>query len=161
MQNSVKPGSFPSLVGRQVMSGLCAIALVGSLMFYQRMVVADPLTVAQQHWQAIATQDTSQALNRYHKDAVILWQEGLNQKRYQGKEIPKAWAKFLHRYRIQNYQILSQGKNSDRLVKADVVLVADQTNGHQEVVIVSYSAHIDAGGKIIREIWHATPRFSV
>lgn len=161
MQNSVKPGSHPSLIGRQVMSGLCAIALVGSLMFYQRMVIADPLTVAQQHWQAIAAQNSSQALERYHKDAVILWQEGLNQKQYEGKEIPKAWVKFLDRYRIQNYQILSQGKNADRLVKADVVLVADPESGHQEIVIVSYSAHIDANGKIIREIWHATPRFSV
>lgn len=161
MQNSVKPGSHPSLIGRQVMSGLCAIALVGSLMFYQRLVVADPLTVAQQHWQAIAAQDASQSLERYHKDAVVLWQEGLNQKQYKGKEIPKIWARFLHQYRIRNYQILSQGKNSDRLVKAKVVLVADQENGSQEILVVSYSARIDASGKIIREIWHATPRFSV
>lgn len=161
MQNSVKPGSYPASIGRQVMSGLCAIALVGSLMFYQRMVIADPLTVAQQHWQAIAAQNSNQTLERYHKDAVILWQEGLDQKQYEGKEITKAWVKFLDRYRIQNYQILSQGKNADRLVKADVVLVADPESGHQEIVIVSYSARIDATGKIIREIWHATPRFSV
>lgn len=160
MQNLAKPGSY-SLNSRQVMSGLCAIALVGSLMFYQRMVVADPLTVAEQHWQAIATQNSAQTLEQYHKDAIVLWKEGLNQKQYQGKEIQKVWAKFLQRYRIQNYQILSQGKNGDRLVKADVILVTNAKTGGQEIVMVSYSALIDANGKIIREIWHATPRFSV
>jgi hypothetical protein len=159
MQEFISSHSSP--FGRRLTAGLCAIALVSSLAFYQRMVIADPLNVTQQHWQAIMAENSDLTLSRYHENAVILWFEGLEPRRYQGKEITKAWQRFFQDYQVQNYRILHQKEENDRFVKAEVILTTELAGGRSKMILVSYTAQIDAQGKITREIWQATPQFSV
>lgn len=145
---------------QKLATGLCTIALVSSLSIYQRTVLADPLTVTQQHWQAIATANSDQTLSRYREDAVLWWNDGFNATAYRGEDIAQVWQNFFKAYQIEAYHVATR-QRSDRLIAADVTLTARFVGGGTETLRIAYQAQVDKQGKIVQEVWQADPQLSV
>jgi hypothetical protein len=145
-----------SVLFRRLATALWAAAMVSSLAFYQRVVLADPSTVAEQHWRAITAEDTERTLNRYREDATLWWSDGSQSGSYEGEEIALAWQTFFNTYRVEDYQIVAQ-KRSERLIEAKVTIKAQRGQDPTETLLVSYQAHLDENGKIVQEVWQAKP----
>lgn len=145
--------------------GICAVALVASLLTYQKSVFSNPQVVAQRHWSAIANQDPNRATAQYSQDAVVRWMYGSSDRIYEGQEIYQAWKNFFVDYSIQDYQVIKQ-EQRDRSVSANIIITAKPQKAelrHESIAVfaVSYNAQIDEHGKIIREIWHTNSELNV
>lgn len=149
-----------SALRRHLTCGISATALVASLTIYQRAVVANPLTVTEKHWQAIASANLDRTMTRYSPDAVLLWNYGTLDRVYKGSDIDLVWQEFFSQYQIQNYQITEQ-KQGDRFLQAEITLSAKPNKGSTRVFSISYQVQVDEQGKIIREIWRTNPKLNV
>lgn len=148
--------------------GTCAIALVVSLVLYQKTVLSKPSAIAQTHWAAITSDDPHCAIRQYSPDAVLMWMTGFDQKVYQGKEIYYAWKQFFQEHPIQNLQVLQQQQCVEqnlgyrhRTIKAEIALTAKLDRKSVQVFSVFYEARFNARGKIIHEVWQAHPELTV
>jgi hypothetical protein len=74
-----------SALGQHLVCGVWAVALVGSLTIYQRAILANPRTVLQQHWEAVATEDLNLTIAQYSADAVLHRTHGI----YTRKNVPR------------------------------------------------------------------------
>ncbi|MBD1869127.1 nuclear transport factor 2 family protein [Cyanobacteria bacterium FACHB-471] len=132
--------------------GTCAIALVGSLTVYQRSVLADPLTIVQNHWDAIASRNADRTVQQYSQDAVLLWTHGSLRGRYQGSQIYQNWQTFFKKYQIESSRIVEQN-SSDRTVKAEIVVISKSNASSNQQLHLFYEVRIDEQGKILYEVW--------
>jgi hypothetical protein len=137
--------------------GACAIALVGSLTVYQRSVLADPLTIVQNHWDAIASQNADRIVRQYSQDAVLLWTHGSLKGMYQGGQIYQNWQTFFKKYQIQSSRILEQN-SSDRTVKAEIVIISKSNASFDQQLHLFYEVQVDEQGKILYEVWQTNAR---
>jgi hypothetical protein len=131
---------------------MSAIALVGSLTVYQRSVLADPLTIAQNHWQAIASQNADKIIRQYSQDAVLLWTHGSLKGVYQGDQIYQNWQTFFKKYQIQSSRVIEQN-GGDRTVKAEIVIISKSNASFNHQLYLLYEVQVDAQGKILYEVW--------
>lgn len=146
----------------------CAVAFVGSLALYHRTVLANPVKMAQRHWQAIASENPFGTRTQYCADAIMLWNYGSVDKVYQGEEIYRVWHQFFKENKIQQFQVVekpySLGKSPSRrgsTVKAEITLRALPDEGPVKVFYIFYKAHFDERGKITHEVWQAHPELTV
>lgn len=137
-----------------------AVALVGSLAVYQRMAMPKPLSVAQKHWAAIATENPQRTVTQYSDNAILMRSYGALDEVYQGKSIYPAWKEFFSKYKIQDFQVVNQ-QQRDRAVEAVITIHAKSKHGTPVVLSLSYQVQFDKDGKIIREVWQANPELSV
>ena len=137
--------------------GTCAIALVGSLTVYQRSVLADPLTIAQNHWEAIASQDSDKVIQQYSQDAVLLWTHGSLEGVYQGDQIHQNWQAFFKKYQIQGSRVIDQS-SGDRTVKAEIVIISKSNVNSNQQLHLLYEVQVDEQGKIIYEVWQTNAK---
>ncbi|MBD2101962.1 hypothetical protein H6F94_13935 [Leptolyngbya sp. FACHB-261] len=138
-------------------AALSALALAVSLAIYQRSVLANPLSVAQGHWQAIATENTTDTLASYDSDAVLEWRQGSNPGRYSGGAISLAWQSFFADYQISGYQVVSQEAH-ERTVKATLLFTLQDIQGQSSVLPVTCTLQLDNNGRIQRETWSLIDR---
>lgn len=155
----------PPVLIRYLNYGTWAAVLACSLAVYQRAVLADPLTIAQKHWQAIANQQFEQALRQYDQNAVVVWIEGARIEQHQGRDLPLVWHSFSKKYRLLNYQILSR-ERGDRAIKAKIQITAQpqsQKSGflsRNQPLIFFHEIQVDSQGKITREVWQTNPELN-
>jgi hypothetical protein len=138
--------------------GSCAIALVFSLSLYKTHVSANPLSLAQRHWEAIEAADPELLVNRYSKDAVLKRSYDVSDASevYQGHSIYSAWREFFWQYQIQDFQVVKRQRR-DRGVEAQIQITAKSHRGAIVILSMSYQAQFDRTGKIIKEVWQANP----
>lgn len=135
----------------------CAIALVSTLSLYKGNARANPLSEAQNHWEAIATANPELVASRYSNDAVLKRSDGgLTEKVYQGQSIYSAWREFFSQYQIKDFQVVKQ-QQRDRSVEAQVQITAKSSQGAVVVLFMSYQLQFDPTGKIIKEVWQTNP----
>ena len=150
-----------SALGQHLICGVWAVALVGSLTIYQRAILANPRTVLQQHWEAVATEDLNLTIAQYSADAVLHRTDGTTpEKMYRGQAIHQAWQRFFAQYQIEHYQLVPQ-QVSDRSAKAAVLIKARPPKGAAVVLSFSCQVEINDQGKIIHEVWQANPGLNV
>lgn len=140
--------------------GIYAVALVCSLAVYKRVVIADPLSVAQRHWEAIAAADPDRTVNQYSDQAVLKRSYGILDEVYQGQSIYPAWESFFSNYQIQNFQVVKQQRRN-RTIEAEIMITAKSDQGSVVVLSLCYEVHFNKDGKITHEIWQANPEVSV
>lgn len=142
--------------------GVCAVALVFSLSLYKSNVSANPLTAAQQHWEAIATGNPELLATRYSQDAVLTRSYGVSDinEVYQGQSIFSAWQEFFSQYQIKAFQVIEQERR-DQSVEAHIEITAMSRQGGVVILSLSHQVHFDKTGKIIKEVWQAHPELSV
>lgn len=164
----MQPKSPTSILKQRLACGTCAIALVGSLVLYQKTVTVSPVAIAQTHWAAIASDDPDRASSQYSPDAILMWTTGFDRKVYQGEEIYCAWKQFFNEHQIQNVQVLQQQQSVEqslggkhRTIKAEIALTAKLDRRSVKVFSVFYQARFDERGKIIHEVWQAHPELTV
>jgi hypothetical protein len=145
---------------KHLTSATCAIALVCSLNLYKRDVARNPLDVAQNHWEAIATEDTERLSTGYREDAILNQSHGLVAETYQGQSISAAWEQFFSQYTIEDFKVVAKERR-DRLVAAEFKITAKSDRGSTVFLWVSYQVHVDATGKITQEVWQANSEFVV
>ncbi|WP_242037126.1 hypothetical protein [Coleofasciculus sp. FACHB-125] len=145
---------------KHLLSVAYAVALVGSLAAYQRTVMPKPLSVAQKHWAAIATENPERTVTQYSDNAILMRSYGVLDEVYQGKSIYPAWEEFFSKYKIQDFQVVKQ-QQRDRAVEAVITIYAKSKHGTPVVLSLSYQVQFDKDGKIIREVWQANPELSV
>ncbi|HEY9633009.1 MAG TPA: hypothetical protein V6D14_06370 [Coleofasciculaceae cyanobacterium] len=153
--------SGPTL--RQRLSyGTWAIVLVCTLSVYKSYLSADPLSVAQKHWSAIATENPKLLATRYSDDAVLKRSYGVSdvEEVYQGQSIYSAWQKFFSQYQIKDFQVVKQ-QWREHSVEAQIQITAQSSRGPLVVLSMSYQVKFDPRGKIIEEVWQANPESSV
>lgn len=153
-----RPLHTPLLL-QHLIYGAWALVVVLILGLYQRAVLADPLTVAHNHWKAIAAKKTDQVLQQYDSDATLLWTHGSSVGVHQGEEIHQAWQSFFKQYQIQSYRILQQQKEL-RSVQAEIRVSARSKKSSQRTLKVLHEVRVDDQGKIIHEVWKTNPDFS-
>lgn len=87
-----------------------AIALVCTLSLERSRVSANPLTVAQQHWETIVSENPELLATRYSDHAVLQYSYRVADldEVYQGQSIYSAWQKFFWQYQIKNFQVVKQ-----------------------------------------------------
>lgn len=135
----------------------CAIALVCTLSVYKGNARANPLSEAQSHWEAIAAANPELLASRYSDNAVLTRSYGgSTEKIYQGQSIYSAWREFFSQYQIRNFQVVKQ-QQRDRNVEAEIQITAKSSRGAVVVLSMSYQLQFDPTGKIIKEVWQATP----
>ncbi|MFP4123065.1 hypothetical protein [Coleofasciculus sp.] len=141
---------------------ICAIALVWSLSLYKNQVSANPLSAAQQHWQAIAKANPDLLIYGYSDHAVLKRSYNVPDvnETYQGISIYSAWQDFFRQYDIKDFQVLEQQRR-DRTVKAQIQITAKSNQGLMVVWSMSYQADFDQTGKIIKEVWQTNPELGV
>lgn len=137
--------------------GTCAIALVSSLTVYQRSVLANPLTIAQNHWEAIASQDSDRVIQQYSQDAVLLWTHGSLEGVYQGEQIHQNWQAFFKKYQIQSSRVIDQS-SGDRTVKAEIVIISKSNVNSNQQLYLLYEVQVDEQGKILYEVWQTNAK---
>ena len=139
-----------------------ALALVCSLSIYKSSSGANTLLVAQQHWQAIASENPEQLVSRYSENAVLTRSYGASDltEVYQGQSIYSAWQKFFGQYQIKDFQVVKQ-QYRDRAVIALLQITAKSHRGPIVVLSLLYEVQFDQFGKIIREVWKTEPEFRV
>lgn len=141
---------------------ICAIALVCTLSLYRSRVSANPLSVAQQHWEAIVSENPELLATRYSDHAVLQYSYGVSDldEVYQGRSIYSAWQKFFWQYQIKNFQVVKQ-QQRDRSVAAQIQITAQSRRGFVVVLFMSYQVQFDQSGKIIKEVWQTNPELRV
>jgi hypothetical protein len=142
--------------------GICAIALVCSLSLYKSTVVANPLSAAQKHWQAIASENPELLAMRYSDDAVLERSYGALDvdEVYKGHSIYSAWQRFFEQYQIRDFKVVEQQQRY-RAVEAQIQITAQSSRGPIVVLSMSYQVQFDRTGKIVKEVWQANPELSV
>lgn len=140
----------------------CAIALVWSLSLYKSQVSANPLSVAQRHWEVIATSNAELLVRGYRHDAILKRFYGIADadEIYQGQLIYSAWQNFFSQYKIKHFQVVEQQQHN-RSVEAKIQITAQPKRGSVVVLSVSYQVYFDRTGKIIKEVWQTSPELSV
>jgi len=140
----------------------CAIALVCTLSAYKSSVSANPLSAAQRHWEAIASENPELLASRYSDNAILERSYGISDvdEIYQGRSIYFAWQKFFSQYQIENFQVVKQ-QERDRRVDAQIQITAKSSRGLIVVLSMSYQVQFDKSGKIIKEVWQTNPELSV
>jgi len=140
----------------------CAIALVCTLSAYKSSVSPNPLSAAQQHWKAIASENPELLASRYSDRAVLERSYGVLDvdEVYQGQSIYSAWQKFFWQYQIKDFQVVKQ-QQRDRRVEAQIEITAKSSRGPVVILSMSYQVQFDRTGKIIKEVWHANPELKV
>lgn len=140
----------------------CAIALVCTLSLYKGTVGATPLSAAQRHWSAIASENPELLASRYSDEAVLKRSYGASdvEEVYQGHSIYSAWQQFFLQYQIKDFQVVKQ-QQRDRGVEAQIQITAKSSRGPVVVLSMSYQVQFDQTGKIIKEVWQAYPEVSV
>lgn len=140
--------------------GIYTFALVFSLAVYQRLVVTDPLSVAQKHWAAIAAADPDRTVDQYGDKAILMRSHGALDEVYQGQSIYPAWKEFFSNYKIQNFQVIQQHQRH-RAVEAEIKITAKAYHGPIVVLSLFYKVQFDQDGKITHEFWQVNPELSV
>lgn len=137
---------------------ICAIALVGTLSLYRSRASAEPLSVAQQHWEAIVSENPELLATRYSDHAVLQYSYGVSDldEIYQGQSIYSAWQKFFWQYQIKNFQVVQQQQTAQS-VAAQIQITAQSSWGPVVTLFMSYQVQFDKSGKIIKEVWQANP----
>lgn len=140
----------------------CAMALVLALSLYKSSITAKPLSVAQRHWEAIATADPELLVSRYSDNAVLERSYAVADmdKTYQGSSIYSAWREFFEQYQIKEFRVVEK-KQRDRAVEAEIQITAKANAGSIVTLSISYEVLFDRAGKIIKEVWQAHPEVSV
>jgi hypothetical protein len=139
-----------------------AIALVCTLSLYKSSSSANTLLVAQQHWEAIASENPELLASRYSDNAVLERSYGVSDvdEVYQGQSIYSAWHKFFGQYQIKNFQVVKQQQYLRR-VDAEIQITAQSNRGTVVVLSMSYQVQFDQFGKIIKEVWQTNPELMV
>jgi hypothetical protein len=145
---------------QRLLYGIYAVALVSSLVSYQSVAAPKPLSVAQRHWDAIASANPQLTVTQYSKDAVLIRSYGQLDQIYQGASIYPAWKEFVSKYQIQEFQVVNH-KQCHQYVEALIRMTAKSPEGVIVVFSVSNQVQINHKGKIIHEIWQTNPGFSV
>ncbi len=145
------PVGLPRLP-RHLAAALSALALVTSLAVYQRSVLANPLSVAQDHWQAIAAEDQPDTLARYSAQATLDWSQGPHPGHYSGPAIATAWQVFFDHHQIQQVQVLRQ-EAQDLTVEATLLLTLNDAQGQISQLPVLCTLQLDQSGQIQYESW--------
>ena len=142
--------------------GICAITLVCTLSVYKSTVGSNTLATAQRHWEAIASENPELLASRYSERAVLERSYGVSDvdEVYQGPSIYSAWQEFFQKYRIKDFQVVKQ-QQRDRRVDAQIQITAKSNRGAVVVLSMSYQVQFDETGKVIKEIWQASPELSV
>lgn len=138
----------------------CAVALACSLAVYKRDVMANPLSVVQKHWDAIAAADLEQTATLYSNDAIFVRSQGVIDEVYQGESIYLAWQQFFSQHQIEEFRVINH-KQRDHGVEAQIQITAKSNEGIPVVLSVSYQAQFDDSGKIIHEVWQVRPQRSI
>jgi len=140
----------------------CATALVLTLSLYRSSFGTNPLSAAQSHWEAIATENPELLASRYSDKAVLERSYAVSDvdKVYQGQSIYEAWREFFEQYQIKDLRVIEQ-KQRDRHVEAEIQIIAKSSRGSLVVLSMSYDVQFDRSGKIIKEVWQARPEVSV
>lgn len=139
-----------------------ALALVCTLSIYKSSSGANTLLVAQQHWQAIASENPERLVSRYSENAVLKRSYGVSDltEVYQGQYIYSAWQKFFGQYQIKDFQVVRQ-QYRDRAVVAQIEITAKSHRGPIVVLSLFYEVQFDQFGKIIQEVWQTEPELRV
>ena len=136
----------------------CAIALVCTLSLYKSSFDANPLSVAQRHWEAIALANPELLVTRYRDDAVLERSFGASHENefYQAQSIYSAWQNFFSQYQIKDFRVIKQ-QQRDHGVNAQIQITAKSNRGSIVVLSMYYQVQFDQAGKIIKEVWQANP----
>jgi hypothetical protein len=140
----------------------CTIALVCTLLVYKSNVSADPLLVAQSHWEAIETENPEFLAKLYSNQAVLKRSYDISDvdEVYRGQSIYSAWREFFQQYQIKDFHVIKQQQH-DRGVDAQIQITAKSSRGAVVVLSMSYQVQFDKTGKIIQEVWQANPELSM
>lgn len=140
----------------------CAIALVVSVSLYRSSFGTNPLSAAQNHWEAIATENPKRLAEGYSKFAVLERSYAIADvdKVYRGQSIYDAWREFFEQYQIKDFRVIEQ-KQHEHSVEAEIQITAKSSLGETVVLSMSYQVQFDHTGKITKEVWLARPEVSV
>lgn len=155
---------------QHLVSATYAIALVCSLVVYQGAFTPKPLSVVQKHFRAIATEDPELTVTQYSDNAILIRSYGALDEVYQGQSIYPAWEEFFSKYHIQDFQVVKKhlsgdklafGKQTNRVIEAQIAIAAKSNHGTPVVLSISYKVQFDKNGKITHELWQVNPELSV
>lgn len=158
---------------KRLICGTYALALVSSLSIYHKTVLANPVTLVQRHWKAIATENSFRTKNQYCTNAIMMWKGKGVDAVYRGEEIHQVWEQFFQENKIQQFQVMKQPPHSVKysllnlggynmlskkhIINAAITLQALPEEGPVKVFSIFYEVQLNHEGKIIYEVWQAHP----